>query len=433
MQDQIEYLYGLDSTNIRLGLGPISRLLDRLNTPHMSYATVLIGGTNGKGSIAAMVASILKLSGHRVGLYTSPHLIDIRERIKVNDRMITHEEMASCIDRIRERLVEDITYFEFLTAIAFLHFHRSGVDMAVLEVGMGGRLDATNVVNPLVSVISNVSLDHRSYLGNSLEKIAFEKGGIIKKNGVCITAAKQSRVIRILEEICFEKHAAFLRLGKEFNVEVRQDGTFSYKDVGRKYKHLVCSLKGRHQIENAALAIRAIESMRLQGVAIDDEAISRGIRNTQWEGRLEILQHHPTILIDGAHNPAGISSLCRALKTEFVYECLILIFAVLDDKDCRNMLRKIIPFVDHLIITKPQTDRAILPANILTMASQYPVRQIEIIESSIDALQYAVALAGMNDLICVAGSLYLVGEIKKAFQQQADEGILATDILTGVH
>ena len=415
MQDPLEYLYGLNSLNIRLGLGPISSLLDRLNNPHETYGTVLIGGTNGKGSIAAMVASILEKGGFRVGLYTSPHLTDIRERIRVNGRMITREEMASCVEDVRKEVREDITYFECLTAVAFLHFCRVRIHVAVLEVGMGGRLDATNVVKPYVSVVSNISLDHRTYLGNSLEAIAREKGGIVKKRGVCITAAKQRRVINVLEDICLQRGATLLRLGRDMKVEIKRNGTFSYRGLGEGYRDLICPLMGRHQIENAALAIGAIESMWGKGFDIDGGTIVRGLRNTQWEGRLEILQRDPTIIVDGAHNPAGISALCGALKSEFEYKRLILIFGVLNDKDYGAMLRRIVPLADHLIITRPQTDRAMPPGKIEPVASRYTRQGIEVIENSLDALKRAISLAGVNDLICVTGSLYLVGEIKQAF------------------
>lgn len=421
MQDSLEYLNRLKNTNVRLGLGPISRLLDRLNNPHETYGTVLIGGTNGKGSIAAMVTSILKHAGLKVGLYSSPHLVDIRERIIVNDRVITWEEMAFSMGDVRKEIFEDVTYFEFITAVAFVHFYHAKVDVAVLEVGMGGRLDATNVVKPFVSVISNISLDHRAYLGDSLAKIAYEKGGIIKNRGVCITAAKQQRVINVLEDICLQRGAKLFRLGRDMKSRVNPDGTFNYRRMGKSYNDIICPLLGRHQIDNASLAIAAIESMREKGLEIDDNAIFRGIRNARWEGRLEILQYEPVVLVDGAHNPAGISSLCRALKQELVYKRLILIFGVLNDKDHVAMLKKIVPLTDYLIVTRPQTDRATPPDKIEIVASRYMRHNVEVIEYSPDGLKRAISLANVDDLICVTGSLYLVGEIKQIFREHADD------------
>jgi dihydrofolate synthase / folylpolyglutamate synthase len=415
MQNSFEYLHGLNSLNVRLGLGPISRLLERLKNPHETYKTILIGGTNGKGSIAAMVSSILFHNSLRVGLYTSPHLIDMRERIQVNGQMITLKEMESCMADVRKNIHEDVTFFEFLSAVAFLHFSRFHIDVAVLEVGMGGRLDATNVVRPLVSVISNISIDHRLYLGNSLENIAREKGGIIARDGICITAAKQKRVINVLEDISLERKAKLFRLGRDMKIHINKDDTFNYRGIGKDYRDLICPLKGRHQIENAALAIGAVTTMRAKGFKIRDDSVYTGIRNAQWEGRLEVLQHDPMVLVDGAHNPAGISALCKALKIEFVYRRLIVIFGVLDDKDHRAMLKKIAPMADRLIITRPKTPRAIPPEEIASVLMRYNHKNIEVVDDSLNALKRALSAADLNDLICVTGSLYLVGEIKEAF------------------
>jgi dihydrofolate synthase / folylpolyglutamate synthase len=415
MQDYLEYFHGLNSLNVHLGLGPIWRLLDRLENPHETYRTILIGGTNGKGSIAAMVASILCQDGFNVGLYTSPHLIDIRERIRVNGRMITRKELGLCTGDVKEMVHEDVTYFEFLTAVAFLYFSRLNIDVAVIEVGMGGRLDATNVVKPLVSVISNISIDHQHYLGNSLEAIAREKGGIIKRGGVCVTASKQKRVIYVLKEICLKRRAKLFRLGEDIKIQIKSNGTFNYRGIGNNYRGLICPLKGRHQLENAALAVGTVEAMRTRCFEINDDAIYAGIRNTRWEGRLGILRYEPMVLVDGAHNPAGISALCRALKTEFIYRRLILIFGVLNDKDYKTMMKKVVPMADRLIVTRPKTERAMPTGEVASVLARYSYKNIEIVENSLDALKRALSIADINDLICITGSLYLVGEIKEAF------------------
>ncbi|MDI6776428.1 MAG: folylpolyglutamate synthase/dihydrofolate synthase family protein [Syntrophales bacterium] len=410
----LEYLSGLSSTVIRLGLGPISRLLERLNNPQRKYETVLIAGTNGKGSIAAMTASILCQGGFRVGLYTSPHLIDVIERIRINGLMITPTEMDERIGEVKKQVLEDVTYFEFLTAVAFLHFYREDVDVAVLEVGMGGRLDATNMVTPAVSVVSNISLDHREYLGNRLKDIAREKAGIIKDGGLCISAAKQKSVIKVLEEICRERRAKLYLLGRDIKVRMHRDGTFSYRGIAKTYHNLVCPLRGRHQMENAVLAIGTIETMAARGFHVDESALSKGMKDTMWEGRLEILQYAPMLLVDGAHNPAGVSVLCRALKESFSYKKLILLFGVLNDKDYRAMLNKLVSLADRLIITKPTIDRAVPPKELVPVAKWYK-NPIEVVEKPSEALQRALITADKEDLICVTGSLYLVGEIKQAF------------------
>jgi len=416
MQDPLERIYGLKSVDIRLGLDPVSRLLDRLHNPYNSYETILIGGTNGKGSIAAMVASILACGGFRVGLYTSPHLIDIRERIKVNQRMIALDEMMELIEEVKERMTESVTYFEFLTAVAFLYFSRKCVDIAVVEVGMGGRLDATNVVRPLVSVISNISFDHEEHLGRNLGSIAREKGGIIKDGGVCITAVTQKSVIRVLEGICRGRGAALFKVGGKIKVRELGNGLFSYKGIRKRYERLMCPLKGRHQIKNAAVALGVIEAVAMKGFSVNDDAVFAGIRDVRWAGRLEVLQHAPMLVVDGAHNAAGVSALAKALKNEFSYTRLILIFGVLNDKDYRSMLKKLVPLVDRLIITKPDTVRAMPPEEIAAVAQKWQYHdRIEVAENPHEALKRALSIAGSDDMICVTGSLYLVGEMKRIF------------------
>ena len=420
MLDPLEHLHGLKSFDIRFGLGPISRLLKHLNNPQNAYGTILIGGTNGKGSIAAMVASILSRGGFRVGLYTSPHLIDVRERIKVDGNMIPQKEMIEWIEEIKKQSTENITYFEFLTAIAFLYFLQKSVDVAVIEVGMGGRLDATNVVTPLVSVISNISLDHEEYLGNRLEDVAREKGGIIKNGGVCITAVKQRRIFEFLEDICRKRRAEIYRVGRDIKVDISCDGSFSYSGIRKIYRNLVCPLKGRHQIENAAVALGVIEYISIKGFEVNDDAVFMGIRDVEWEGRLEILRHAPMVLVDGAHNADGAAVLSRALKEEFTYRKLILVFGVLNDKDFKTMLKKLVPFADLLIVTKPDTIRTMPPEAIMKAAQLYRKR-IEVVENSREALKRALSMADPDDLVCVTGSLYLVGEIKRAFSACSNE------------
>jgi dihydrofolate synthase/folylpolyglutamate synthase len=409
-----EYLSRLNISVIRPGLAPITGLLESLNNPQCKYASVLIGGTNGKGSIAAMVDSVLRRSGYLVGLYTSPHLIDLRERIRVGGEMITTEALDGIIDDVRSNVREDVTYFEFLTAAAFLYFYRMGVDIAVLEVGMGGRLDATNVVKPIVSVISNISLEHKEYIGNTLADITKEKAGIIKEKGVCITAAKQKHVIGILNEICRKRQAKIYQLGRDIKVRILKDGSFNYYGINTNYQRLKCFLKGRHQIDNAALSIASMEILTVKGFPVDENAIRQGLQKTCWECRLEILQPSPMVLIDGAHNLAGISALCRALKENFSYQRLILIFGVLSDKNYVLMLKKLASLADAIIISTPKTKRAVTADKLIRIVNLHE-NFVEIAEPPKEALKRALALAGKDDLICATGSLYLVGEIKEAY------------------
>jgi dihydrofolate synthase/folylpolyglutamate synthase len=414
-QDTLAYLSSLNKMGIRFGLDPIRFLLERLHNPQRSYPAVLIAGTNGKGSVAAMTAAILSSGGFKTGLFTSPDLIDFRERIRIDDRMIRREEAMHYAERVRQKITEDVSYFEFLTAMAFLHFHEQRVDIAVLEIGMGGRLDATNVVNPLLSVITNISLEHREYLGSTLEKIAREKGGIIKKRGTCLTAVRQRPVIETIETLCREKGATLYRLGKEIRVRSRRDGMFSYRGIRQNYERLACPLAGRHQLANAALALGIVELIGDKGFCVDECDVVEGLRKTRWEGRLELLQRNPMLLVDGAHNPAGAATLRRALINDFSYRRLWLIFGVLGDKDYRAMAKRLFPLTDTVILTRPDNDRA-LPLDILLPTARAFHKHVEVIENPGDALQQTLSQVGEKDLVCVAGSLYLVGEIKKLYR-----------------
>jgi dihydrofolate synthase/folylpolyglutamate synthase len=411
-RETLAYLSSLNPLGIHFGLDTIRSLLNRMNDPQGRFPSVLIAGTNGKGSVAAMTAAILSTAGFRTGLYTSPDLIDIRERIQIDGRMISREEMSFCVDEVRSRIREEVSYFEFLTATAFLHFQRRQADIAVLEVGMGGRLDATNVVTPLASVITNISLEHRQYLGNTLQKIAFEKAGIIQAGGVCLTAARQKPVIETLEGICRERGARLFRVGKEMRTTIHGNGTFSYRGMGRSHERLVCPFTGRHQLSNAALALGVVDLIGDAGFRIDETTVSEGLKKACWEGRLEILQDSPKLLVDGAHNPAGVATLCRALQHDFPHRRLILLFGVLGDKDYRKMAKRLFPLADRVILTRPTSERALSPEVLRQVAGSYH-EDIAVVENPADALRYALSLAEEDDLVCAAGSLYLVGEVKK--------------------
>lgn len=414
MHNPRAFLSQLNINVIRLGLGPISRLLTSLGNPHRTFPSVLIGGTNGKGSIAATLASVLSASSLKTGLYTSPHLVDIRERIRIDGEMISDGELDNLIDEVARSVKEEITYFEFLTALAFLYFQRKKIDIAVLEVGLGGRLDATNVVSPLVAIISNISLEHQRLLGRRLTEIAREKGGIIKEGGILITGARQKKVLSLLREICEEKGAKLLRLGKEFRIRPEPDGTFTFFSQYGKMTSLSTPLVGRHQKENAALALAAAEILRERGFPINEESIREGLKKTRWEGRLEVLRSSPLLVVDGGHNPAGMTALVDTLKRDFTYRHLILIFGALDDKNYSSMLKKILPLTSFTIVTEPDTPRAV-PASCLAETASRLHPFVEVSPKPGEALNRALAMANPDDLILATGSLYLVGEIKKIF------------------
>ncbi|MDQ5986490.1 MAG: Folylpolyglutamate synthase [Syntrophus sp. SKADARSKE-3] len=415
MTDQkvLAYLSGLVQKGIHLDLCAIEAVLARMNSPQNSYPSVLVAGTNGKGSICAMTSSILSAAGYNVGLYTSPHLVDIRERIRYKGRMISREDMVSCIEDVRQCADDSLTYFEFLTACAFQYFRKKKVDIAVLEVGMGGRLDATNVVKSVVSAVSNIAVEHSAYLGSHLSQIAAEKAGVIKEGGICITAATQSSVIMVMEDVCRERRATLYRVGRDIRVKGNdaQSG-FSYRGLDRTYLKLFSSLRGRHQVRNAAIALGITEILCRRGWLITEQAIRDGLCSTRWEGRLEVVEENPRVVLDGAHNPAGIAALCSALKEIFFYKKLIVVCGVLEDKNYKRMIRAIAAKADILILTRPVSERAMPPQEMTDIANRY-CPHVLIEDRPDEALAMAWSMAAPEDLICVTGSLYLVGRIKE--------------------
>lgn len=412
--DPAAYLTGLNINVMHFGLTTISRLLLRLGNPHHSYPSILIAGTNGKGSTAAMIASILQNEGYRTGLYTSPHLVDVRERIVINGSRISRRDFSRILGAVAQKVDRPATYFEVLTAVAFLYFQLKRIDIAVLEVGMGGRLDATNVCRPLVSIITNIGFDHREYLGNTLTAIAREKAGIIKKKGICVSAARQKKVIELFRDICRRRRAAFYELGRDFGIIKQNNGRYSYQGRDTLWSDLVMPLTGSHQLDNAALALAAVEIAGQKGFPVSAESVRNGLKKTNWEARLEILQKKPLFVLDGAHNPAGISALCRTLKSDFKYGRMILIFGVLDDKDYRRMFSKIMPLASEIILPQLKTTRA-LPANDICAYVKNKGYRAETAENVTAAVRRALDIAGDDDMICAAGSLYLAGEIKQIF------------------
>jgi len=414
--DPYTYLSGLNIDSMRFGLEAVTDLLLRLGNPQNSYKTILIAGTNGKGSTAAMTASILHSAGYKVGLYTSPHLIDVRERISVSGRKISKSEFSQAVANVKSKLKQPVTYFEFLTALAFLYFQRQKIDIAVLEVGLGGRLDATNVCTPIVSVITNIGFDHTAYLGNSLVAIAREKAGIIKQRGVCVTASRQKQVLEVLNSVCLDRRAKLYYLGRDIKIKKQKDGLLSYQGLKRNLKNMPLPLQGRHQYSNAALALATVELCCKSGFQIDDDAISRGLASTQWEARLEILQNNPLFLLDGAHNPAGMRVLCKALKRDYPYRRLIFIFGALADKDYRKMLLIIALLSPKIILTQLKAGRAVPVEDMERVLNKRGYPAI-VTENVAKAIELAQAIADRQDLICAAGSLYLAGEVKQIFAQ----------------
>ncbi len=416
-----QYLTSLNINVMHFGLEAVTDLLNRFGHPQNDYPTVLIGGTNGKGSTAAMLASMLREAGYCVGLYTSPHLTDVRERVTLNGKKIPASDFGGILAEIRESAGLPITYFEALSAAAFIYFQRSRVDIAVVEVGLGGRLDATNVCKPLVSVITNIGLEHMDYLGKTLTAIATEKAGIIKPDGVCLTGSTQKSVLDVLQKICRQKASALYRLGRDFHLSAAKDNLVHYTGLSRTLSNIRLSLSGAHQRANAALALAAIETLSEKGFPVSDQAICDGLTKTRWPGRMEILQERPVFILDGAHNPAGMRALTHALKRSYPGRRFLFIFSALKDKDYRAMLNLLAPLASALIIAPLATGRALGTRKLAAEAKSLNLPTFEA-RSISGAIRRALSLARPDDIVCAAGSLYLAGEVKQAFSQMRSCG-----------
>ncbi|NWG02009.1 MAG: bifunctional folylpolyglutamate synthase/dihydrofolate synthase [Syntrophaceae bacterium] len=418
-QQSLHYLYGLEKFGMIFGLAQVKRILEAIGNPHRDIQTVHIGGTNGKGSTAAMVSAILQKEGYRVGLYTSPHLIRFTERIKVNGKEIEEEEVAQLTGWMRKEIeaasiTPPFTFFDFTTAMALHYFKQNWVDVAILEVGLGGRLDSTNVVNPLLSIITNIAKDHEEYLGKSILKIAREKAGIIKRGRPLITAVEQPRVRRLFSEICMAKASPYYQVGKEFRYARGDDGDFHYEGLHRKLWGIHLNLMGFHQVVNATTALGAIEVLEELGYRISADAMMSGLKEVDWPGRLEMVSSSPRVLLDGAHNPAGALVLKAALEKEYQYRHLNLLIGIMKDKDIPSMLHLLAPLADRIILTQPHTDRA-MPPSLLKKALGQNGKKAEIAEEFQEAIERGLSLTQEDDLLCITGSLYTVGEARAYF------------------
>ncbi|MGB9627740.1 MAG: bifunctional folylpolyglutamate synthase/dihydrofolate synthase [Thermodesulfobacteriota bacterium] len=418
-QKSLDYLYGLERFGMIFGLTQVSRILEAIGNPHREIQAIHIGGTNGKGSTAAMIASILRKEGYRVGLYISPHLNRFTERIKVNGKEIEKEEVAALTEWMKRTIEEagitpPFTFFDFTTAMAFHYFKEKMVDVSVIEVGLGGRLDSTNVIDPLLSIITNISKDHEEQLGRSILSIAREKAGIIKKERPLITAVTQSHVLRLFSKICREMRAPLFRVGKDFRHERCEDGSFNYEGIHRKLWGLRLNLKGFHQILNATTALGALEVLEDLGYPISIEAMVEGLKEVEWPGRLEVVCQSPKVILDGAHNPAGASVLKNALKAEFQYQHLILLIGMMKDKDIESVLHQLVPLADHVILSKPNTERAASPQWLKQRLGRNG-NKVEVIEDLHEAILKGLSLTRGEDLFCITGSLYTVGEARAYF------------------
>ncbi len=417
---------GQELHGLTFGLEAISRILQELGRPHQRYDTAIVAGTNGKGSTCAMLASILQCAGYSTGLFTSPHLVRVNERMRVNGQDVSDADFAAAFTEVAtavERLVtqheleKPPSFFEFLAATAFQHFAQARAQFVVLEVGMGGRLDATNVTDARVAVITNIDYDHMEYLGSTLAEIAGEKAGIIKPHRAVISAVENEEaaaVIRRHAEDCAAELKELKDVAHVSNLRASEGGySFDLALGEESFTGLICPLLGRFQIKNTAAAVAAAWQLHRQGFNISRQSVFDGLRAASWPGRLEAICHEPLVLLDGGHNPGAARELATFIKEEFPRRQVRLVYASMRDKAIREICQSLFPVAEEIYLTQPQHARAASPQEVLaTLDSTPPKLHVEVEPAC--ALKKAFDASAPDDVVLVAGSLFLVGAIKKA-------------------
>ncbi len=418
-----DYLKSLERFGIKLGLDNIHTLLEALGRPHRAFPSILIAGTNGKGSVAAMLTRILSANGLRAGLYTSPHLLAIEERIRIGERLITSGEFRRGLSRLKEtvdgllasgRLENPPTFFEALTALAISYFAQKKVDVGVLEVGMGGRFDATNAVTPLVSVITTIAKDHQEYLGPTLGRIAYEKAGIIKTGVPVVCGVGRGAAFRVIRARARELGAPFIEaIGPGASLESQAGAggyRFRYASPAARYSFRP-SLPGLHQGRNAAVAIRTAEVLGTVWRPLDRKSFARAVGSTRWEGRLEVVAKHPSIILDGAHNAEGAAALGAYIR-DILRKPVVLVFDAMKDKEIRKMADHLFPLARKIILTQIPMRRASSPEDVRSLSREFWDRIV--CEPDVArALELARREGRPDSPVVVAGSLFLVGEAKR--------------------
>lgn len=400
-----------------LNLDRVNRLLDRLGRPDRQFRSIHIAGTKGKGSTAAMIESGLRAAGYRSGLYTSPHMHTFRERMRVNGELIAREDFAATFETVEPQIksVEGLTWFELVTCLAFTYFARAQIDVGVIEVGLGGRFDATNVLQPIVSVITSLSLDHMQLLGSTLEQIAFEKAGIIKPNTPVVSSPQRAEALAVVEKTALERNAPLVVVGRDVTFERLAssiDGQkFSLTDQNGADHTYKIPLLGAHQISNAATAVATLKMAEQHGLSITNESIENGLVEVQWPGRLEILNRDPLLVVDGAHNADSAQKLAQSLRDIFGDRVWTLIIGISADKDIPAILDALLPIAGHVIVTRAHNVRA---ADLESLAAEVVRHNIR--PSIADDVRGAItqALADQTAMI-VTGSIFTVADAREAW------------------
>jgi dihydrofolate synthase/folylpolyglutamate synthase len=440
-QDALDYLYSFVDYSLtrnlryspeKFDLTRMVDLLERLGNPHQQYPVFHVAGTKGKGSTSAFIASSLEAAGYKVGFYISPHLHDFTERIQINRHEISHETLCELVEQIKPHVtqVARLTTFEITTAIGFLYFAQQKVDVAVIEVGLGGRLDATNVVTPLVSVITSLSYDHMNVLGNTLGQIATEKGGIIKSGHPVVLAPQKDEARQVIESIATERHSPLIEVGRDIGylplghslegqdfkiVPTTGDFSQSLKEV-----QLHIPLLGSHQLDNATAAYTALQVAKQQKtILVSNEQIAKGFAQVSWPGRFELLRKEPPIVVDGAHNGDSALKLKNAIHDYFPGRDVIMVFGVSEDKDIKSMFAELLPAVKVLFVTQSIHPRAMEAEKLAELAKGYP-SEVKVVKAIEDAFKQALKYSNAHSVVVVTGSIFVVAAARETWDHERE-------------
>lgn len=429
-QKCLEKIYKLGRFGIKLELDTIADILNLLNNPQKNFHAVHVAGTNGKGSTAIYIASILQKAGFKTGVYTSPHLVRFNERIMVDGKEISNDQVVDAYEAVNAVDIGErkATYFEIATAMGFYHFSKQAVDWAVIETGMGGRFDATNVIFPQVSVITNLSMEHTDYLGKTIKALAGEKGGIIKQGIPVVTGVSQPSGRKVIRQIAKEKSSDLFLYKKDFSIRKNPGkDTHTYKGLEKNFSHLIKPLPGDHQKENLSLSLAACELVFKKfepedaRYNLNDALVKQGLGAARWPGRLEHVMDSPLVILDGAHNLHAAKVLGKYLASSLKDRKLTLVLGILDDKPYEKMLECLVPCAKNIIITKAKINRSLDPSVLKQAVEKLSQCPVTIIEDVKQAVGHAIDTSSDQDAVCVAGSLYVVGEAKEKFDNDLDQ------------
>jgi len=442
-QSTLDYLYSFVDYSLtrslryspeKFDLGRMAALAQAVGSPHQDYPIIHVAGTKGKGSTCAMIANILEMAGLKVGLYTSPHLIEFTERIQINRQPVSRQRLVELVNVLKPEVakIERLTTFELTTTAAFLYFSQEKVDIAVIEVGLGGRLDATNIVDPLMSVITSLSMDHMNVLGDTLEKIAVEKGGIIKPGKPVVVAHQKPEAAAVLKQIAIERNAPILFTDAKVQATVTAHSLtgqdFSLKGLAEnngknRILHFHLPLLGEHQVQNAVTAYAAIQVLQESGISIPESSIQRGFESVYWPGRFEILQNAPLVIIDSAHNLDSAEKLAQTIRDYLSGRPVNIIFGASEDKDVTGMLSALKPVVEQVIITQSEHPRSYDSVQLGELAVKIGL-QVAVIPNLIAALETGLGRVPINGALVITGSIFIAAGAREYWQEHKSQKLI---------